>query len=213
MRVWVVVLLCSCPSLAWGYGYGRDEDPLLKAFQTAVTAAQSDDVAGARAALADVRWQLEELKQAEDLGVDLRPRLSAAHAEGATSAQLLESWANLLYLALLQKFHWNLREDLADYHKARARLESALAYYESALAGNVRKDDLRRRQADPKAPSRHEDVIAQFTAARQALGSPGLFGAGERDPDPAAFRAAVRRIAGHLKAVFPGFVHPGSKGQ
>lgn len=206
----VVVLVAALgPSRVEGYGYTREADPLLKAFEAAVRAARQKDVAGARARLADVRWQTDEL--AQDVRVDFAPALARAHADGATEAGIVQAWANLVYLALLQKFHWNLKEGLADPVKARARLESARIYYEVALAGNVRRLDEERRRKDPAAPSRHDDIVRRFAAARDALGSPGLFGAGAKAAEPAAFRTAVVGIAGHLRAAFPGFVHPEAK--
>lgn len=194
---------------AAGYGYTREEDPLLKAFDAAVRAARQRRFDVARAQVDAITWQVVELRGADDLRVDVGPLLAAAHGPGATEAGVIAAWANLVYLALLQKFHWNLREQVADYHKARARLESAWAYYEIALAGNVRQHDAERRRQAPDAPSRHDDLVRRFEAARAALGSPGLFGVGARDPDPKAFREAVLAIAGHLRAVFRDFQHPG----
>ena len=206
---WLLLLL-ALPGRGLGYGYTRDDDPLLLAFRAAVQAAREDDLSAARAQVERVGWQVDELKAADDLKIDFGPPLRQAH-EGpdATSAGVIQAWANLVYLALLQKFHWNLREELQDYHKARARLDAAQTYYELALAGNVKEDDRRRREKDPAAPSRHEDVLAQFKAAREALGSPGLFGVGARPPDLETFRKATVRIAGHLNAVFPSFTRPG----
>ena len=192
------------------YGYAKDEDPLLKAFQEAIRAARASDWLKSRALTVKVRWQLDELREKEDLRVDFRLGFSAAHAE-PTPAGVTRVWVNLVYLGLLQKLHWNLKEGLAKYHPARARLDAALAYYEIALAGNVRRNDSLRRAQDPKAPSRHADLVKQFASAKKALGSPGLLGAGKRAPDLAAFSQASLRIAGHLRAVFPGFVRPGEK--
>lgn len=208
----VAPFLLLAPASAWGYGYTREEDPLLKAVQVAVRSAREGDVAGARAQVKRVEWQTDELKAPEDLKVDFAPRLAAAHeGDPASEARVVEAWANLVYLALLQKLHWNLKEELKEYHRAKARLDSAQAYYELVLAGNVKEDDRRRREQDPQAPSRHEDVMRQLEKARQALGTPGLFGVGARPPDPAAFREATVRLVGHLNAVFPSFVRPGPK--
>jgi len=204
-----LLIALGAASPALGYGYTREEDPLLRAFEAAVRAARAGDFAAATAQVEAVRWQTDELK--DDVRVDFGPPLRKAHAEGATAAGIVQAWANLVYLALLQKFHWNLQERLGEYHKARPRLEAVQAYYEAALAGNVRRHDEERRKVDPKAPSRHDDILARFAAARQALGSPGLFGSGARAPDPAAFRTAVVGIAGHLRAVFPGFAHPAAQ--
>lgn len=200
------VLLLLLAGSALGYGYTREEDPLLIAFEAAVRAVRQGEVGTATEQIQAVRWQTDELK--DDVRVDFEPHLRKAHAEGATEAGMVQAWANLVYLALLQKFYWNLQEQVGDYHKARARLEAAQTYYEVALAGNVKRHDEERRRVDPKAPSRHEDIVRRFAAARDALGSPGLFGSGARPADPAAFRAAVVGIAGHLRAAFPGFVHP-----
>lgn len=202
----LVLVLATGSGRALGYGYTREEDPLLKAFEVAVRAARQNDAGTAAAQIDAVRWQTNELKA--DVRVDFEARLRQAHRGDPTEASMVQAWANLVYLALLQKFYWNLQEQIGDYHKARARLEAAQAYYELALAGNVRRQDDERRARDPKAPSRHDDIMRRFAAARDALGSPGLFGSGARRADPAAFRAAVVGIAGHLRAAFPGFVHP-----
>lgn len=202
----LALALASASGEAHGYGYTREEDPLLKSFEVAIRAARQGDLEVAAGQIPAVRWQTNELKN--DVRVDFEPALRRAHGAGATEAGVVQAWANLVYLALLQKFYWNLQEQVGDYHKARARLEAAQAYYEIALAGNVRRHDEERRARDPKAPSRHDDIMRRFAAARDALGSPGLFGSGSRPADPAAFRAAVVGIAGHLRAVFPGFVHP-----
>lgn len=206
----VLVALLTWPRPAAGYGYDREVDPLLNAFRAAIRAARAGDVDAAREQAGLVAWQLEELRGGQDLKVDFAAALARAHRPGAPADEVVGAWTNLVYLALLQKFHWNLLEELREFHRARARLESAVAYYEVALAGYVRRDDAQRRQVDPAAPSRHEDIVRRFERARAALGSPGLFGAGARPPDLAAFREATLGIAGHLNAVFPGFVRPGS---
>lgn len=205
-----LVVVLAAPRAALAYGYTREADPLLRSFEEAVRGARQGRFDAARAQVEAVAWQLEELRSPEDLRVDVEPTLRAAHGPGATEAGVIAAWANLVYLALLQKLHWDLKEQLGDYHRARARLDSAEAYYELALAGNVRRHDEERRRLDPGAPSRHDDIVRRFAAAREALGSPGLFGTGARAADPRAFRAAAVAIAGHLRAVFPTFVHPGS---
>tara|TARA_R110002072_G_scaffold3767_4_gene26956 strand:+ start:1122 stop:1772 length:651 start_codon:yes stop_codon:yes gene_type:complete len=208
--VLAIFLSLTWASASFGYGYTREADPLLKSFQAAIRAARQGDFPAAEAEAKKVSWQLDELRDPKDLGVDFRAAFAKAHAK-PTEKGVVEAWVNLVYLAFLQKLHWNTREKLADYHKARPRLEAAIAYYELAFAGNLRLDDEARRKKDPKAPSRHADVVAQLKAAKTALGSPGLFGAGKRAPDLEAFQAASLRIAGHLNAVFPSFVRPKRK--
>lgn len=206
----VPLLLVLGAAPARPYGYTREDDPLVQAFRAAVEAARGGDLEAAHKQVERVQWQVDELKAENDLRVDLGPTLARAHQGSEASAEAaVQAWVNLVYLAVLQKFHWDLQEKLEDYHKARARLDAAQTYYELALAGNLKEDDRRRREADPQAPSRHEDVLASFKAAREALGSPGLFGVGARAPDLEAFRKATLRIAGHLNAVFSGFVRPG----
>ncbi len=193
---WLLLFLLS-PAL--GYGYTAAEDPLLAAFRAALKAARAEDWSAAGQALADARWQVDEL--VDDLGVDLGPALDQTLADEDPRA-FASAFANLVYLATLQKFHWNLSEQLADFDAARARLLSARAYYEQVLAGNVKRRD----QADESAL--HEELIALFEDARQSLGSPGLFGVGAAEPDPAAFAAASEAIGAKLRRCFPSFVHP-----
>jgi hypothetical protein len=213
MRVTLALLLTLCLTApALGYGYTRAEDPLIKAYQAAIRAARADEYAKAKALIGKVGWQLDELREAKDLKVDFRRAFAASH-EKPTRVKVVGAWVNLMYLGLLQKLHWNRREKLSNFHRARARLDAAWAYYELALAGNVKRQDAARRKRDPKAPSRHADLVTTFAKAKKALGSPGLFGAGKRAPDPKAFSRAALRIAGHLAAVFPGFVRPGQKNQ
>jgi len=204
----VVALGVLSGPLAWGYGYDKDQDPLLIAFRAAVKAARAKDIPASAAQAKKVSWQLKELKRKDDLRVDFEAAFLAAHGDEASEEGVIQAWSRLVYLALLQKLHWNLREKVADYHKARARLDAAQTYYELALAGNLRLQDSQRRARDPKARSRHEDIVKSFAAARKALGSPGLFGAGARPADLAAFRQSALRIVGHLKAAFPNFARP-----
>ncbi len=193
------VLLLAGPG--WGYGYTADEDPLLASFRSALQAVRAGDWQQAAQALEDSRWQLDELL--DDFSLDLAPTLNEARdtqdARGFASA-----FANLVYLATLQKFLWNNKEELADFDAGRARLVSARAYYEEVLAGNVQSRDA------ATGTELHDELLALFEDARRSLGSPGLFGVGAEASDPAAFKAASQAIAERLKRCFPSFVHPDS---
>lgn len=197
----VLALLASLVGPVFGYGYTAEEDPLLASFRNALQAVRGEDWAQAAVELEASRWQLDELR--DDFGVDFGPSLDAAlHARDGRG--FASAFANLVYLAALQKFLWNNKEALADFDAARARLISALAYYEEVLAGNVKRRDA------ATGTALHDELLELFEDARRSLGSPGLFGVGAEAADPEAFRAASERIAAKLKLCFPSFVHPDS---
>ncbi len=185
--------------LPQGYGYSRQEDPLLKAFKHAVRSARDKEWADAERATKGVAWQLEELR--DDFGIDLSDAVAEATAKHDLQATA-NAWANLVALALLQKLHWNLREKVARFVPARARARSATVYYEDVLAGNVRARDER------DGTDHHGAMLALLKEVRESVGSEGLFGVGAREPEPERFARAADGILALVRKVFPFFVTP-----
>ena len=187
------------PASLFGYGYSRDDDPLLKSFRKAVVSARKKDWKELEKATEEVTWQTDEL--ATDFGIKFHAALvKAARAKSAKAAIL--KWANLVDLALRQKFYWNLKEKLADFPKSKARLAAARYYYDMVLAGNVKRFDKSRKT------TLNKEIEALFDRARTELGRPAIIGTGSRAADPKAFRKSAAAILKRLDQVFPYFTRP-----
>jgi hypothetical protein len=107
--------------------------------------------------------------------------------------------ANLVFLAIREKFYYNLQEKLEVYIHAKVRLRMADEYYTCLLAGNVKEYDVRHKT------SLDEGVYNRFVKARDTLGSMGFLGAGAVKPDVDKFRALTREIESLLLKAFPYF--------
>ncbi|MBI2560594.1 MAG: hypothetical protein HYW14_05630, partial [Planctomycetes bacterium] len=143
-------------------------------------------------------WQIVELKN--ELNKDLGPKLQEALAYKDIQ-ELANYLANLVFLSIEQKFYWNTQERLTDYEKAKARLYSAEVYYDEILEGNVMKYDKK------NGTKHHEEVKSMFIEAKKALGSPGLYGIGQKPPQPERFKDLTAEIEKRLLSVFPFFEH------
>lgn len=178
------------------YGYSREDDPLIRAVKKVLAHQRAGNRDKALEVADSLQWQIDELKG--DLKIDLEDQMLAAVRSDDTS-RLGYTLTHLVFLAMEQKFYWNLDEKLERYAPARARLESAQFYYEDILSHAVRRAD----KAQNK--KRHSAVLTSFAKLRQTIGSPGLFGIGASDPDVAAFREAARELLAKLLEVYPDF--------
>lgn len=197
-----MILALTSSERAWAYGYTRDDDPLLKSFKRAVIAARQSDWPAVDTQIKAVKWQLDELDK--ELGLDLTPALDKARGS-KNSRDVIISWANLVYMALRQKFFWNLKEQLADFNKAKSRLSAARYYYEVVLAGNVRRYDKKRGTAYAK------ELEGLYSTARSQLGRPSVMGTASVSADPDGFQKTSDRILAILDRIFPYFSKPRAK--
>lgn len=195
------IFIFTCSSV-YGYGYKKAEDPLLKSFKSAIVNGKAGNWGKVAVEIKSLNWQIVELR--DELNKDLGPKLHEALL--AEDIQELANYlANLVFLSIEQKFYWNNKEKLADYDKAKARLYSAEVYYDEVLEGNVMKYDKR------YGTELHEEIEDLFIEARKALGSPGLFGVGQKPPQPERFKVLTAEIEERLLSVFPFFEHIGIK--
>lgn len=139
-------------------------------------------------------WQFEELRT--DLRVELEKGFRAAVAKRSTSDLALEV-GSLTYFSIVQKFHWNHKEELSNYVRSKSRVDAARSYYEEILAIGVRNRD-RLTKTDY-----HEETLAAFDKLRKSLGSPGLFGINARSPSVDDFKAGERAVLARLRRVYP----------
>ncbi len=187
----------ACSSV-YGYGYKKAEDPLLNGFKSAVVNGKAGNWEMAAVDLKGLDWQIVELK--DELNMDISPKLQGALAS-KDMQELAKYLANLVFLSMEQKFYWNNKEKLADYDKAKARLYSAEVYYDEILEGNVMKHDKK------NGTRLHEEIKGLFIEVRKTLGSPGLYGFGQKPPQPERFKDLTVEIEKRLLSVFPFFEH------
>lgn len=143
-----------------------------------------------------MKWQLDELKG--DLKVDFLPKLSES-IKKKDRRLVIVRWANLVYLALKQKFFWNEKEELKDFTKAKARLAAARYYYDIALAGNVRRYDKKRKSQI------HKEILKLFEQLRSQIGRPAVLGNSSVAADPKGFKKNSAALVKKLDTVFPYF--------
>ncbi len=192
-----ILLLFACSSV-YGYGYKQAEDPLLNGFKSAVVNGKAGDWEKVAIDIKGLDWQIVELK--DELNKDLSPKLQGALAS-KDMQELAKYLANLVFLSIEQKFYWNNKEKLADYDKAKARLYSAEVYYDEILEGNVMKHDKK------NVTKLHEEIKDLFIEVRKTIGSPGLYGIGQKPPQPERFKDLTVEIEKRLLSVFPFFEH------
>lgn len=186
----------SFGSVAYGYGYKKVEDPLLKSFKSAIVNGRLGNWDQVAVDIENLDWQLVELK--EELSKDLKPRFKEA-LKARSIQSLANCLANMVFLSIVQKFYWNNREKLANYDSAKARIYSAEVYYSEILESNVMKYD------KANGTRRHEEIKGLFVEAQKVLGSPGLFGVGEKPPQPGKFKELSVKIEKKILSVFPFF--------
>lgn len=198
-RFLVVSVIIPLAFFLLGYGYTREEDPLLKGVKLAILHARKNQWDKVKEDIEKLSWQVEELRG--DIKVDIAPLL-----QETIGRQDLDEFAkgllNLVYLALVQKFFWNQKESLSRYVPAKARLYSAETYYQEILAPTVRQYDFRMEK------NFHRQITDFFKHLPNALGSPGLFGLGAKAPDLRTFNQLTREIEERLKGIFPYFLMP-----
>ena len=107
--------------------------------------------------------------------------------------------ANLVFLAIREKYYWNISEGLRMFTRAKIRLRLADEYYTLLLSGNVRRYD------KLNGTRFHEAIFNKFTEARKTLGSLGFLGAGAVSPRLKDFEIATKEIEQKLLIVFPYF--------
>ena len=66
--------------------------------------------------------------------VDLKPRLEAGISQH-NFQEVIKAMANLVFLAIREKFYWNLTEDLRMFARANVRTRLAEEYYTLLLSG------------------------------------------------------------------------------
>lgn len=194
--VFYFCLLILNQHIACGYGYAKEEDPLIKVFKAIILYGRQADwpkVATEVNSICDRSTDIYRVFK-----VDLKPRIDRA-IQQQDFQTLANQMANLIFLAIREKFYYNRKEKLEIFVRSKVRLRIAEEYYTILLAGNVRDYDVRHKT------SFHESIYNRFVKARDTLGSTGFLGAGSVKPDVKEFDALTREIEGLLLKAFPYF--------
>ncbi len=179
-----------------GYGYRRNEDPLITVFKSVIFNGKKNDWAKVGADIDTISDRIEDVKNIFE--VDLRPKLDAGLARRDIQ-EVIKVMANLVFLAMREKYYWNISEDLQMFTKAKVRLRLAEEYYTLLLSGNVRSYDKR------NGTKFHDEIFNKFIEAGGTLGSAGFLGAGAIRPRPNEFGKITKEVEHRLLIVFPYF--------
>ena len=198
-QFWLLLFLAWPIALvqAEGYGYGTGaEDPLIKAFQNVVKDGKTGNWPKVSQHVKGIEVPLKNLK--EYFKIDLQTKLEAG-IRSQDIQVVVKSMAHLIFLAIKEKFYWNLKENLSDPAASLSRLKLAKRYYTDILMGNVKNLDGRHQS------NLNESILAEFENSFKALGNPGVFGMGAIPPKPDEFKESTLRIEGKILKAFPYF--------
>ncbi|TVL99514.1 MAG: hypothetical protein CV087_17870 [Candidatus Brocadia sp. WS118] len=196
-----VILLLSLSaaiqSSAHGYGYAKEEDPLIKIFKAVIFYGRQTNWEKVSREIATISDRIADVHAI--FKIDLRPEIDHA-IQKQDFQSLTKHMANLIFFAIREKFYYNLQENLTIFTRSKVRLGLAEEYYLTLLAGNVRNYDVRHKTR------LHEDIYHRFVKARGTLGSIGFFGAGAMQPDVKEFEILTKEIEKLLFRAFPYFI-------
>lgn len=179
-----------------GYGYKRNDDPIITVFKSVIYYGKKSDWERIKRDIDTISDRIDDVKNI--FAVDLRPELNAGLSQ-QNFQEVIKVMANLVFLAIKEKYYWNISEGLRMFTRAKVRLRLADEYYTLLLSGNVRRYD------ELNGTNFHEEIFNKFTEARNALGSIGFLGAGAVSPRLKDFETAAKEIEQKLLIVFPYF--------
>lgn len=192
----LILVVVIYPGLSFGYGYKRNEDPLITVFKSVIFYGKKDDWTRVESDINTISDRIDDVRNIFE--VDLRSKLDAGISQH-NFQEVIKVMANLVFLAIREKYYWNLTEGLQEFARAKVRLRLAEEYYTLLLAGNVRRYD---KLNDTKF---HDEVFNKFLEAGKTLGSLGFLGAGAVSPRPDEFLIITKEIEQKLLIVFPYF--------
>src|SRR5574337_494138 len=156
-------------NIVYGYGYAKEEDPLIKVFKDVILYGRQADWSKVTTEVNSISDRTTDIYKI--FKIDIKPRIDHAIQQQDFQA-LANQMANLVFLAIREKFYYNRKEELEIFVRSKVRLRLAEEYYITLLAGNVRDYDVRHKT------NVHESIYSRFVKARDTLGSMGFLGAG-----------------------------------
>ena len=179
-----------------GYGYGRNEDPIITVFKSVIFYGKKNDWARVESDTDTISDRIDDVRTLFE--VNLKPKLDAGISQH-NFQEVIKVMVNLIFLAIREKYYWNLSENLRMFERANVRLRIAEEYYTLLLSGNVRRYDKHNGTAF------HDEIFNKFSEAKKSLGSTGFLGAGAVSPRPKEFKTITKEIEEKLLIVFPYF--------
>lgn len=189
-------LVISTQNIANGYGYMQDEDPLIKVFKAIILYGRQDNWPKVTAEVTSINDRFTDIYKIFKIDFKLQIDRAVQRKDFQTLANKM---ANVVFLAIREKFYYNHQEKLEIFIRAKVRLRLAEEYYVTVLAGNVRDYDVRHKTG------LHESIYKKFVKARDTLGSMGFLGAGALKPDVKEFETLTNEIEALLLTAFPYF--------
>ncbi len=191
-----VLFVILCQDSSDGYGYKRNEDPIIAVFKSVIFYGKQDDWERVNTDINIISDRLDDVKNI--FAVDLRSGLNTSLSQHNLQ-KVIKVMANLVFLSIKEKHYWNISEGLRMFTRAKVRLRLADEYYTLLLSGNVRRYD------KLNGTDFHEEIFNKFREAGNALGSIGFLGAGAVSPRLKDFEVATKEIEQKLLTVFPYF--------
>jgi hypothetical protein len=168
-------LMSTAPARAYSYAAAGAE-PLLDGREALFAAVAAGNWDAAKTALAAMQADLDYLDQNEDKGVTQAFTDALAARDPKAVMAAFDRAADDEIVRRLD----GARDNLKDYQSAKVLVVKAQRFY-TAVAGDL----------PPDTGKTISDALSQ---ALDAVGNPGVFGVGARQPDPAAFAAARATI-------------------
>ncbi|SEN62207.1 hypothetical protein [Paenibacillus sp. OV219] len=185
----VAIFLVLAPTSVWAYSYGdANTEDVAETFKLVVSSLGKSPVDWNTAQAAH-KERRDEI--ASHFGESVAATLDADFKARKTT-ETIANYKAILIMNLDRRFE-NALHDYSDYTKAKLLLAKARATFETLSP-----------YAESKLSSAKLDGLTKdFDVALDAIGNPGLFGVGKKDPDEAALKAAVNRIYSAVRPLFP----------
>ncbi|QHW32548.1 hypothetical protein GZH47_18175 [Paenibacillus rhizovicinus] len=187
--LFVAIFIAIAPASAGAYSYGdANTEDVAETFKIVVSALGKSP-ADWKTAEAAHKERRDEFAShfGEEVAATLDANMKSQNAEVT-----IANYKAMLVMNLDRRFD-NAIQSVNDYTQAKLLLAKARATYETLAPyaeSKLSKEDL-------------DGLSADFDAALEAIGNPGLFGVGKKEADEKALKAAVNQIYGALKPLFP----------
>lgn len=172
-----IVTMLFLGGQAQAYSYAAaGKEPLIDGREAILAAVTAKDWAAASKAAASIKTDLAYLTEHHDSSL----QKSLDEALGKQNAPAVSAALRRTFAAEMERRLDGAEKNLGDYQAARVLLVKCKRFFD-AISGEL---------APPKRLA-GEDALGRALAA---IGNPGVFGAGRRPADPAAFQAARKDV-------------------